>query len=313
MLEFRDLKFLTAIAECGSFSAASRKLNVTQPALSAAIKRLETDLKVRLVDRHSRGARLSEEGKFVLQKTYVIIQDMSEIRSVVQHFSEAPMGIVRLGLPTTVAGGLIPELFSRITAQFPLIKLNIIEAMSGALAEMLQMGRIDLAILFDVQPMTGFRSQPLLREKLHLLLPIDHHLANRKAVRLEEIRQLRLVMPSTSHTIRRFVDDVCRSEGYSLDVKADIDSLPGILGLVKLGYCTVMPPFMLKNSLYNTQIKAVEVTRPELVWTLHLASRDDTTRLRANLATSKLLAEVCIEMVEGKVWQGDVCLEKQLP
>lgn len=307
MIEFRDLKCLAAIAECGSFSAASRKLNLTQPALSAAMKRLEIDLKVCLVNRHSRGANLSEEGKFVLQKTYAILKDMAEINSVVQSFAETPTGIVRLGLPTTVAGGLVPEFVPQLIARFPLIKLNVVEAMSGALAEMLQLGRLDLAILFDVQPMTGFSSLPIIREKLHLFVPADHHLAKRKSVRLEEIMHLRLVMPSNSHTIRRYVESVCSSEGYILDVKADIDSIPGVIGLVRLGYCTVMPPFLLKHGIDNHQIKAVEITRPELSWTLHLASRDDTTRPRASLATGRLLADVCIEMVDSKVWQGEVC------
>ena len=307
MIEFRDLKCLTAISECGSFSAASRKLNLTQPALSASIKRLEIDLRVRLVDRHSRGARLTEEGKFVLQKTYEIFKDVAEINSVVQSFSEAPIGNVRLGLPITVAGGLIPAFVPQLAARFPLIRLTVVEALSGALAEMLQLGRLDLAILFDVQPMTGFRSEPILREKLHLFVPADHHLAKRKSVRLEEITQLRLVMPSESHTIRRYVDSVCRSEGYTLDVKVDVDSLSGIIGLVRLGYCTVMPPFLLQHSASNGQIKAIEISRPELSWTLHLASRDDTTRPRASLAAARLLADVCAELVDKKVWQGDIC------
>lgn len=307
MLELRDLKCLAAIAESGSFSAASRKLNVTQPALSAAIKRLEADLKVNLVERHSRGARLSEEGKFVLQKSYAIFREMVEINSVVQNFAEAPMGVVRLGLPTTVAGGLVPELFPRLTATFPLIKLNIVEAMSGVLAEMLQLGRLDLAVLFDVQPMTGFRSLPVLKEKLFLLVPPDHHLAQRKSVRLEEITRLRMVMPSDQNSIRRYVNGVVHAEGYALDVKADIDSLPGIMGLVRQGYCTVMPLFLFKRDIEENRIKALEITRPELSWTLHLASRDDATRPRASLAVSRLLTDVCGDMVQRKLWPGEQC------
>jgi LysR family nitrogen assimilation transcriptional regulator len=306
MLEFRDLKSLAAIAESGSFSAAARELNVTQPALSAAIKRLEIDLKVSLIDRHSRGARLSEEGKFVLQKAYAIFREVAEINSVVHNFAEAPMGAVRLGLPTTVAGGLVPEFFPELTARFPLIKLNVVEAMSGVLAELLHLGRLDLAVLFDVQPMTGFRSQPILREKIHLIVPADHHLAGRKSVRLEEVTRLRLVMPSDHHSIRRHVDAVCHSEGHSLDVQADVDSLPGIMSLVRMGYCTLMPIFLFMRDIDEGRIRALEITRPELGWTLHLASRDDATRPRASLAAGRLLTDVCISLVERGLWPGEV-------
>lgn len=307
MLEIRDLKCLAAIAESGSFSAASRKLHVTQPALSASIKRLEIDLKVNLVERHSRGARLSEEGKFVLQKSYAIFREIAEINSVVQNFAEEPMGIVRLGLPTTVAGGLVPELFPQLTATFPLIKLNVVESMSGVLAEMLQLGRLDLAVLFDVQPMTGFRSQPILKEKLYLLVPADHHLAQRRSVRLEEITRLRMVMPSDHNSLRRYVNGVCHAEGYALDVKADIDSLPGIMSLVRQGYCTVMPLFLFRRDIEEKRITALEITRPELSWTLHLASRDDATRPRASMAVGRLVNEVCADLVRRNVWPGELC------
>ncbi len=305
-MEFRDLKSLAAIAECGSFSAASRELNVTQPALSAAIKRLEIDLKVSLIDRHSRGARLSEEGKFVLQKAYAIFREVAEINSVVHNFAEAPMGSVRLGLPTTVAGGLVPEYFPELTARFPLIKLNVVEAMSGVLADMLHLGRLDLAVLFDVQPMTGFRSQPILREKIHLIVPADHHLSGRNSVRLEEVTRLRLVMPSDHHSIRRHVDAVCHSEGHSLSVMADVDSLPGIMSLVRLGYCTLMPIFLFRRDIDEGLIRALEITRPELGWTLHLASRDDATRPRASLAAGRLLTDVCTSLVERGLWPGEL-------
>ena len=307
MLELRSLRCLAAIAESGSFSAAARELNVTQPALSAAIKRLEIDLKVSLVDRHSRGARLSEEGKFVLQKAYAIFREVAEINSVVHNFAEAPMGAVRLGLPTTVAGGLVPEFFPQLVARFPLIKLNVVEAMSGVLAELLHLGRLDLAVLFDVQPMTGFRNQPILREKIHLIVPADHRLAGRKSVRLDEVTRLRLVMPSNQHSIRRHVDAVCHSEGHSLEVKADVDSLPGIMSLVRLGYCTVMPIFLFMRDINEGRICAVEITRPDIGWTLHLASRDDATRPRASLAEGRLLTDVCADLVKRGIWPGEIC------
>ena len=129
-MELRDLHSLIGIAETGSLSGAARKLNLTQPALSASLKRLEQELNVLLVRRHSRGAALTEEGKYVLQKSYHIVRDVAEVVSVVDGLAEEPIGLVRLGLPTTIAGGLIPEFFPMLRSRYPQIRLNIIEAMN---------------------------------------------------------------------------------------------------------------------------------------------------------------------------------------
>ncbi|MFZ1741873.1 MAG: LysR family transcriptional regulator, partial [Pontixanthobacter sp.] len=243
-LELRDLRSLIGIAETGSLSAAARKLHLTQPALSASLRRIEDELGVQLVRRHSRGAVLTEEGKYVLQKSYDIVHDVAEIVSVVHDLAEEPVGSVRLGLPTNVAGGLIPELLPQLRQRYPRIRLHIVEMMSGALAELLQLGRLDLAVLFDIQPMAGLRSEPILKEKLYLLVHCDHPLATRKTVRLEEVARLGLVLPSAQNSIRKLIESSCSAEGLSLNVIADIDSFPGLMNLIKGGYATIFPTFM---------------------------------------------------------------------
>jgi LysR family nitrogen assimilation transcriptional regulator len=305
-MELRDLRALISIAETGSLSAAARLLNLTQPALSASLQRLEEELGVILVTRHSRGSSLTEEGKYVLQKSFDVIHDVAEIKSVVKDLSKEPIGTVRLGLPTTVAGGVISELLPVLQARYPQIRLHVVEAMSGVLSEQLQLGKLDLAVLYDVQPMAGLRSEAVLQEKLHLLVPADHAFAGRSRVRLEEVARLRLVLPSANHSIRRHIESYCSAEGLTLDVAADIDSLPGLFALVIAGYCTILPTFLTGTYARGGEIVAVEITRPAMEWTLHLASRHDARRPRASLATGKLLGEICRKLVRNGTWPGTV-------
>ncbi|MEW5420780.1 LysR family transcriptional regulator [Amorphus sp. 3PC139-8] len=303
-MDVRDLKSLIAIAETGSLSAAARRLNVTQPALSMSLRRLEAELSVTLVRRHSRGAELTEEGRYVLQKAYDILHEMAEITSVVSNLAEEPVGHVRLGLPTTVAGGLIPELLPLLRARYPQIKIHIVEAMSGVLAELLHLGRLDLVVMFDIQPMAGLRSEPLLLEKLQFLAPPGHPLARSGKVRLEEVVQLGLVLPGRDHTIRRYIENSCHAEGLALNAVADIDSLPGLINLVKTGHCTILPTYLVRDHIREGTIVPVEITRPELEWTLHLATRHDATRPRASMATARLVVEICTNLVQRGAWPG---------
>lgn len=305
-MELRDLHSLIGISETGSLSGAARKLNLTQPALSASLKRLEEELGVLLVRRHSRGAKLTEEGRYVLQKAYDIVRDVAEVTSVVDNLSEEPIGLVRVGLPTTIAGGLIPEFFPLLRSRFPQIRINIIEAMSGRLGELLQLGSLDLALMFDIQPMTGLRSEPVLSEKLCLLVPNDHPLATKKGVRLDEITRLNLVLPSVSNSIRKHINDACESEGLSLNVVADIDSFAGLVSLVKGGLCSILPTYLALQHANEAQITALDFIRPELEWTVHLAARHDATRPRASLVTGQLLIEVCRSLVREGIWPGEI-------
>ena len=304
-MELRDLHSLIGISETGSLSGAASKLNLTQPALSASLKRLEAELGVLLVRRHSRGAELTHEGKYVLQKAYDIVRDVAEVTSVVESFSEEPIGLVRIGLPTTIAAGLITEFFPLLRSRFPQIRINVVEAMSGRLSELLQLGSLDLALMFDIQPMSGLRSEPILSENLCLLVPRDHPLAGKQGVRLDEITQLNLVLPSPANSIRKHINDAGQAEGLSLNVVADIDSYGGLLGLVKRGFCTILPTYLALQHADRADLVAVDFIRPELEWTVHLAARHDATRPRASLVTGQLLVEVCKNLISEGKWPGE--------
>ena len=305
-MELRDLLALIAIAETGSLSAAARKLRLTQPALTASLQRLEVAVGVGLVTRHSRGAVLTEEGQYVLQKARDVVHDVGQIALVHDSLALEPAGEIHLGLPTTVAGGLIPELIPLMLARYPLIRLHVVEAMSGVLQEQLQLGRLDLAVLFDSAPWAGLRCTPLLTETLYLLLPAHHPLAALPAVDLETVAALSLVLPSVANSIRKRIEMACHAKGLTLTVLADVDSLPGLLGLVHAGYCTVLPKYLAKAEIDAGHIVAVAVESPTLHWMLHLATRRDAPRPRASMATGKLIYVACSNLVLRGDWAAQI-------
>ena len=226
--------------------------------------------------------------------------------SVAKDLSGEAVGRVRLGLPTTVAGGVIPRLVPSLEARHPHIRLHVVEAMSGVLSEQLQLGKLDLAVLYDIHPMAGLETEPILKEKLCLLVPQGHDLARRDRVTLEEVTRLRLILPGAAHSIRSHIESYCRAEGLTLDVAADIDSLPGLFGLVEAGRCTILPTFLIAMFARPECIVAIDIVRPAMEWTLHLASRLDAQRPLASTATGRVLKEICVELVQTGVWPGAI-------
>ena len=305
-MELRDLHALIAIAETGSLSAAARRSHLTQPALSASLKRLEQAVGLRLVTRHSRGAVVSEEGQYVLQKAYDVVHEVAQISSGAQGMAQEPVGAVRIGLPTTVAGGLIPEIVPLLQRRHPQIRLHIIEAMSGVLLEQLQLGRVDLAVLFDIQPQAGLRFTALLRERINLLVPRGHALAKQSSVTLATVAGLPLVLPGPANSIRKHIEAAAQAEGLHLNLVANVDSLPGLIGLVRSGYCTILPRYLIGGEADDGAVALVPITQPDLEWTLHLATRRDASRPRAVLATQEAVTEACATLVQRGVWAAQL-------
>lgn len=298
-MEVRDLKALVSIAESGTLSGAASKHNLTQPALSALVRRLEGELEVKILTRHSRGVVFTEAGKFLLEKAHRILHEVAETTSSLRDIAEEPLGPVRIGLPTSLAAGVIPPLVSVVNRQYAGIDLHVVEAMSGSLVEGLQLGRLDLAVLFDVQPMPGLRSEPVLTEEVLLFVRSGDPLAQRPSASLEEIAAHRLVLPSADHSIRQFVERVARAEGVRLSVNADVDSYPGLIGLVREGYATILPPYLAMNDVRSGAIEAVRIRQPDMRWTLHLATRQDSVRPRAAMVVGRLLIDTFVSLVRS--------------
>lgn len=311
-MELRDLKALVSIAEIGSISGAAHKLNLTQPGLSALLRRLEAELGVRIVNRHSRGVALTVEGKYLLERAYRILNDVAETSSAMSEIAEELVGTVRIGLPTSTAGGVIPAFVPEILQRYPRVQLHIVEAMSGSLAELLQLGRLDMAMLFDVEPMPGLRSERILSEEVRLLVRNGDPLANRRTVTLAQIAQHGLVLPSTAHSIRQFVDRAANAEGVRLKVDADVDSFSGLVGLVHAGNATILPPFLLMEEIRAGSIKAIRIEQPSMQWTLHLAARLDSLRPRAVTMVGRHLVEKCVSLVNTGAWPGKIHAQHRL-
>jgi DNA-binding transcriptional LysR family regulator len=303
-MELRDLRALVHVADAGTLSGAAGKLNLTQPAMSALIRRLEDELDTPILVRHSRGVGFTEEGRFLLERARQILADVASARSALRELGEEPVGEVRVGLPTSVGSGLVPELLPRLRARYPRIRLNVSEQMSGNLTEMLQLGRLDMAMLFDIQPMPGLRSEPVLLEEIELLVAPDDPLAWHESVTLEDIARRQIVLPSPNHSLRQLVERAAATEGVRLNVYADLDSFFGLVGAVHNGFPTLLPTFLVQHLIRAGDVRAVPVSRPPLSWTLHLATRLDSVRPRAALLVGRIIAETCADLIRSGAWPG---------
>lgn len=196
MLSFRQIRYFVAVANAGQISLAAADLNVSQAAVSAAIKGLEEEIQSRLFERHARGVSLTYEGHQFLQHAQNIVAAMAEAMRAPGRSAEGASGVVNVGVTYTVAGYFLPQILSRFRRAFPAIEVRMREMDRDEIERGIIDGALDIAVMLvsNLQNADRIESEILLRSPRRLWLPADHRLMARESVSLAEIARESYVM-----------------------------------------------------------------------------------------------------------------------
>jgi len=301
-MELRQLRYLIGVCEAGGVLAASKTLHVAQPALSQSISSLENELGVQLFVRTNRGMSLTDAGRTMLEHARVVLADIERARSAVQHTAHDVQGEVVVGLPTTVALVATLPILRATRAQYPKVKLKIIESHSGFLGEWLRAGRLDLSVLFVSGSETAFEYRLLLEERLALVTR-PQNLPSTREVSLRSLTARPLVLPAQEHGLRRIIDQVCAEHGVELEVIAEIDSLPNIKKAVSEGMAdTILSPGAVADEVRAGQLAVTTIARPHISRQVACATSITRPVTPATAAMISLVTEQMRDLVKGGLW-----------
>lgn len=237
-MDLKQLEYFVRVAELGSFTKASLALDVAQPALSRQVRLLEVELRQNLLVRNGRGATPTEAGKLLLEHGRGILHQVERAREELGRVRGALAGRVAIGLPPSLARVLTVPLTRAFRAQLPEASLSISEGLSATMQEWLLTGRLDIAVLYNAQPVPELDISPLQDEELLLVEPRPAGLAEEPPpppVSLAEVAQLLLVIPSRPNALRMHVESEMANIGCRPRVALEIDGVSAILDLVADG------------------------------------------------------------------------------
>ena len=175
----RQLEFLCAVADNGSFSKAAEACHVTQPTLSAAIKEIEGLLSVQLIEREARGASLTQAGEAAVERARGILSDTADLVSAAQQAGAPLTGAFRLGAIPTIAPFLLPKTLKALRAAHPSLKLYLREDQTDRLLEALRARKLDAALIALPWEASGVETMDLGEDEFLLVAPTGHTLTDR--------------------------------------------------------------------------------------------------------------------------------------
>ncbi|WP_172294658.1 LysR family transcriptional regulator [Pseudoruegeria sp. HB172150] len=196
-LDVRSAAIVMECARTGSIGRAARALNLTQPAVTRALNRLEAEMGVPLFERTTRGVVPTIYGEAVLPHAEVIAAESGRAAEAVSQLRGAGRGVVRVGGVSSVACGFLVEAISVLRRTHPDLQFIVVEELEDALLNGLKEGDIDLAVTPDTYADDDVRvaTQETFEDRVGAYIRAGHPLAGENHVTLEDAARLDWAMP----------------------------------------------------------------------------------------------------------------------
>ncbi|MCV6584026.1 MAG: LysR family transcriptional regulator [Marinibacterium sp.] len=186
-MNLRDLEYVVAVARCGSFSGAAQACNVSQPALSNQIRKLEKELGTDLFLRLSGETRLTACGERVVQTAQGMLTDAQRIRDAATEFRDPEAVPFQIGLTPTLAPYLTKYFSELFSALFPRMRVTMIEDLPQNMLEMVEDHRLDVALVAQSNHNPALDFTSIWTEPLYLAMRQGHPLATLPSIRPEDV------------------------------------------------------------------------------------------------------------------------------
>lgn len=213
MFELRHLRVFREVARLGSLSAAAESLAYTQPAVSQQMAALERRAGMPLLERTTRGVRLTDAGEALLRRAETILAEQTLAERELEAIAGLRGGRVRMASFPSAGAALIPPTVSLFNARHPDVELSVVDAESEESVQMLRAGELEVAIVGARTQEEGFGElydgidlHHLLDEPRYALLPAGHRLARRKRLRLGDLAdEARIELGRPTHRARIYL------------------------------------------------------------------------------------------------------------
>ena len=184
-MELRHLRHFIAVAETGSFTKAAQRANVSQPALSASVAKLESEYQVKLLDRRRTRVVPTPAGRLLLDRGNAILQASYAVRAQLRarHMGNP----VRVGVLRTFASQPVSRLIAIFGRMYPEVQTTLSDGTMDELMTSLADDQIDVAIGRLDNPDPRFDSNILFKEPFIMAVPNDHRFAHESSVRLTDL------------------------------------------------------------------------------------------------------------------------------
>ena len=249
-MELRQLRYFVALAETRNFHRAAERLNMSQPPLTVAIRKLEEELGTTLFVRGTRGVTLTAAGRASLDAAQAALTQAERFREAAREGAAGARGQLRVGFVGSATFELLPRIVPEYRRRFPAVELILSEATSQNIARRLVTGELDVGLLrLPLMEVLPVETTCVDADELHAALPADSTLTEARSLRLEALADQPFVLQSGVSVLHAITLNACHDAGFVPRVVQEAPQLSAVLALVSSGLGVALVPSRAARSI----------------------------------------------------------------
>ena len=300
-MEIRQLQYFVRVVELGSLSKAAAALHIAQPAISRQVRKLEEEFGGQLLVRDGRGVKPTALGLEFADRARNILRDLNRLKADATGARGEPMDELTVGIPAVVGSEFIAELVKRFRTRYPQATLRVVEGFSYQIVDWLQLGRLDLGLVYAPDYYTKIDVRPIAYQSLHLVgRPSKADIVETSQSFAASIK-LPMIMPVRPNSFWDMLHRVAQDQGLDINLQIEVDSIFAIRKLVKLGEgFSIMPYSGVHEDVQRGELVARQVTDPVLSKSIAIVF----PKRGINTLTGEKLVETIDELAQEFIAEG---------
>jgi DNA-binding transcriptional LysR family regulator len=234
-MEIRQLRYLLSVVRLGTVRAAAEEHYVTQPAVSIQLRKLETELGERLLERRKGRMVLTETGRAVAEHAEAVVRGLEALENTLAGLRGLKGGRLRVGNIDAASVYVLPAVYRTFRRHYPGVKIEIVVGDTAHLLEALRRGDVELATTTLPVDAPGFATLPIYREEMVLVADPKHVLLRRRRVMLSDVVAAGLITYPPRSVTRGLLERVFLDHGLPLNAIMEIASPEAIKRLTQAG------------------------------------------------------------------------------
>ncbi len=260
-MTINNIRIFLEVYNTLSITQTAKNLYITQPAVSRAIKNLETEYGICLFERIGKKLFPTEDGIIFYKKTYKIVAEINDLHQSFSHNEHKKT--IRIGAAIMIGNFLIPQITKAFELNYPDIEIKVIIASASVLTSMLQKNELDLALIEDDNLDNSFRYISFYEDVMVPIVAMNHPLTQKKAVTLKDLCKYPFLMREPNSSTRIYVDKILASNGIFVEPKWESSSTLAILNGVACNIGVSILPFdFSKEQIDNKRIVTFNLNKP---------------------------------------------------